>query len=51
MVQCTLAFTLYTYFIPHPVDLQTLGPSENATEKLQVLEGIDKKLRQGATLF
>ena len=35
----------------YPADLQTLEPSENAGEKLQVLEGIDKKLRQGGPFF
>ena len=33
------------------LDLKTVEPSENAGEKLQVLEGIDKKLRQGAEKF
>ena len=33
------------------LDLKTVEPSENAGEKLQVLEGIDKKLRQGAENF
>ena len=41
-------FCLLGLSIPlYPADLQTLEPSENAGEKLQVLEGIDKKLRQG----
>lgn len=30
------------------LDLKTVEQSENAGEKLQVLEGINKKLRQGA---
>ena len=33
------------------LDLKTVEPSENAGEKLQVLEGIDKKLRQGTENF
>ena len=33
------------------LDLKTVEQSETAGEKLQVLEGIDKKLRQGAENF
>lgn len=44
-------FHLLKIIIYYPADLQTLEPSENAGEKLQVLEGIDKKLRQGGPFF
>ena len=44
-------FHLLKIIIFYPADLQTLEPSENAGEKLQVLEGIDKKLRQGGPFF
>ena len=44
-------FHMLEKVIFYPADLQAREPSENAGEKLQVLEGIDKKLRQGGSFF